>query len=134
VREGGIPPTINQAPPEPAPDIGKKDGKNAGPSAAEVAEQVIESISRGATGAVARLNIGAIQDALKGGVAGAEKALIPAARLASPGPAPGICGRSLRKRSSWAAAGAAVSTIKPIVSAAGLIRFTAVHPYSGRTE
>ncbi len=56
-------------------DIGKKDGKVVGASAAEVAEQVIESISRGATGAVAKLNIGAIQDALKGGTAGAEKAL-----------------------------------------------------------
>ncbi len=56
-------------------DIGKKDGKVVGASAAEVAEQVIESISRGVTGAVAKLNIGEIQDALKGGAAGAEKAL-----------------------------------------------------------
>ncbi len=56
-------------------DIGKKDGKNAGASAAEVAETVIASIGSNAKSAVGTLNIGAIQDALREGTGGAEKTL-----------------------------------------------------------
>jgi uncharacterized protein involved in outer membrane biogenesis len=56
-------------------DIGKKDGKNMGASAAEVAERVIAAIGSTATRAVGTLNIGAIQDALREGTGGAEKAL-----------------------------------------------------------
>lgn len=54
-------------------DIGKKDGKNAGASAAEVAEKVISSISGTAASTVGKLNIGGIQDVLKEGASGAEK-------------------------------------------------------------
>lgn len=56
-------------------DIGKKDGKNVGASAAEVAEKVLSSIGGTAASAVGKLNIGAIQDVLKEGASGAEKAL-----------------------------------------------------------
>ena len=53
-------------------DIGKKGGKNTGASPAEVAEKIIASISNGATGAVSKINIGSIKDAL-GGVGGTLK-------------------------------------------------------------
>jgi len=56
-------------------DIGKKDGRNEGASAAEVAARVIASIGRSATGAVSTLNVGAIQDALRQGAGGAEKTI-----------------------------------------------------------
>lgn len=56
-------------------DIGKKDGRKMGASAAEVAERVITSIGTNATSAVGTLNISAIQDALREGAGGAEKAL-----------------------------------------------------------
>ena len=56
-------------------DIGKKDGKNVGASAAEVAERVIASIGGNARSAVGTLNIGVLQDALKEGTGGVEKTL-----------------------------------------------------------
>lgn len=56
-------------------DIGKKDGRNEGASAAEVAARVIASIGRSATSAVSTLNVGAIQDALRQGAGGAEKTI-----------------------------------------------------------
>ena len=45
-------------------DIGKKDGKNSGATPEEIAEIVIETISKSATGAVGKLNIAGIKDAL----------------------------------------------------------------------
>ncbi len=56
-------------------DIGKKDGKSEGASAAEVAERVIASIGGTARSAVGTLNVGAIQDALKEGAGGAQKTM-----------------------------------------------------------
>ena len=53
-------------------DIGKKGGKNTGASPAEVAEKIIASISNGETGAVSKIPIGSIKDAL-GGVGGSLK-------------------------------------------------------------
>jgi hypothetical protein len=46
-----------------------------GVSAPEVADQVLEAIARASTSAVGQLNVGSIQEALKGGTAGAEKAV-----------------------------------------------------------
>ena len=56
-------------------DIGKTGGRNEGASGAEVAEKVIAAIGRTATSAVGTLNVGAIQDALRQGVGGTEKAV-----------------------------------------------------------
>jgi len=56
-------------------DIGRKDGKNVGASATEVAEQVLSSISGAAASAVGKLNVGAIQDALKEGAGGVQEGM-----------------------------------------------------------
>ena len=45
-------------------DIGKKGGKNTGASPAEIAEVIIATISKSATGAVGKLNVAGIKDAL----------------------------------------------------------------------
>jgi hypothetical protein len=50
-------------------DIGKEGGKSTGASPAEVAEKIIAAISKGATGAVGKINLGSIKDAL-GGITG----------------------------------------------------------------
>lgn len=45
-------------------NIGKKDGKNTGATPEEIAEVVIATISKSATGAVGKLNVAGIKDAL----------------------------------------------------------------------
>ncbi len=47
-------------------NIGKSGGKINGATPAEVAEKIIAAISKGTTGAVGKINIGSVKDALRG--------------------------------------------------------------------
>ncbi len=53
-------------------NIGKAGGKINGATPAEVAEKIIAAISKGTTGAVGKINIGSVKDAL-GGISGTLK-------------------------------------------------------------
>ncbi len=56
-------------------DIGKEGGRSSGASPAEVAQKVVAAISTAATGAVGKLDVGAIKDALGKELGGAAEGL-----------------------------------------------------------